>query len=107
MPENDALLENALQIIHTHLSNEYFSVDMLCKELGVSERQLQRKLKASTQKSPNQLISSIRLNLAKELILSKADTISEIAYKTGFSNPSYFSKCFKKEFAISPSDLKN
>ena len=107
LPENDALLENALQIIHTHLSNEYFSVDMLCKELGVSERQLQRKLKASTQKSPNQLISSIRLNLAKELILSKADTISEIAYKTGFSNPSYFSKCFKKEFAISPSDLKN
>ncbi len=105
--QNDTLVEKAIQIIDMHLSNEYFSVDMLCKEMGISERQLQRKLKASTQKSPNQLISTIRLNLAKELILSKADTISEIAYKTGFSNPSYFSKCFKKEFDISPSDLKN
>ncbi len=105
--KNDTFLENVLQTIDKHLSNEYFGVEMLYKEVGVSERQLQRKLKAITQKSPNQLISSLRLNLAKELILSQDDTISEIAFKTGFSNPSYFSKCFKKEFDISPSDLKN
>lgn len=107
LSQNDTFFENVIQIINTHISNEYFGVDMLCKELGVSERQLQRKLKEVMQKSPNQLISSMRLNLAKELILSTKDTISEIAYKTGFSNPSYFSKCFKKEFKISPSDLKH
>jgi len=39
--------------------------------------------------------------------MSTQDTISEVAYKTGFSNPSYFSKCFKKEFSINPSDLKS
>ncbi len=106
MAQYDSFLETVVQTINTHLSNEDFGVVMLCKEIGVSERQLQRKLKAITQKSPNQLISSIRLNLAKELILSTQDTISEIAFKTGFSNPSYFSKCFKKEFNVNPSDLK-
>jgi len=105
--QNDSFLENVIQTIDINLSNEYFSVEMLCREIGVSERQLQRKLKEITQKSPNQLISTIRLNLAKELILSTQDTISEIAFKTGFSNPSYFSKCFKKEFGVSPSDLKS
>jgi len=103
----DKFLKDVVQLINTHLDNESFGVEMLCKELAVSERQLQRKLKEMVQKSPNQLISSMRLNLAKELILNNDGTISEIAFKTGFSNPSYFSKCFKKEFDISPSDLKN
>ena len=106
-PQDNTLLENVIQTINTHLSNECFGVDLLCKEVGVSERQLQRKLKEIAKISPNQLISSMRLNLAKEFLLSSQDTISEIAFKTGFSNPSYFSKCFRKEFNISPSDLKD
>jgi pimeloyl-ACP methyl ester carboxylesterase/AraC-like DNA-binding protein len=106
LTQDNSFLEKVIQTINTHIGNEYFGVEMLCREIGVSERQLQRKLKASTQKSPNQLISSMRLLLAKELILSTQYTVSEIAFKTGFSNPSYFSKSFKKEFSISPSDLK-
>ncbi|MTI39071.1 alpha/beta fold hydrolase, partial [Fulvivirga lutimaris] len=104
-PQNDSFLENVLQIIDLHISNELFGVDMLCREIGMSERQVQRKLKAITNKSPNQLISSVRLYRAKELILTHDDNISEIAYKTGFSNPSYFTKCFKREFGLGPSDL--
>ncbi|MGB5818532.1 MAG: alpha/beta fold hydrolase [Saonia sp.] len=107
LPQNDSFLENVIQSIDSHLSNEYFGVEMLCKEIGVSERQLQRKLKAIIDKSPNQLISSVRLHRAKELLLSQQNTIAEIAFQTGFSNPSYFSKCFKKEFVVSPSDLIN
>ncbi|MBQ0733523.1 alpha/beta fold hydrolase [Aquimarina celericrescens] len=103
----DSFLQRVIQNINNHLSNDYFGVTMLCKEIGVSERQLQRKLKTITNKSPNQLISSIRLNKAKELLISNHSTISEIAFQTGFSSPSYFSKCFKKEFAVSPSDLIN
>lgn len=105
LPQNESFLENVLQSIDNHLSNESFGVEMLCRELAVSERQLQRKLKAVTNKSPNQLISSVRLHRAKELILAQENQISEIAYLTGFSNPSYFSKCFKKEFGINPSAL--
>ena len=102
---NDSFLENVLQCIDEHLSNEVFGVEMLCRELGISERQLQRKLKAITNKSPNQLITSVRLHRAKELMLNSENNIAEIAYSTGFNNPSYFSKCFKKEFAQSPSEF--
>ena len=91
-PQNDSFLEDVLQSIDTNLENELFGVEMLCRELAISERQLQRKLKSTTNKSPNQLISSVRLHRAKELLLSQKYNISEIAYKTGFSNPAYFSK---------------
>lgn len=104
-PKNDSFLESVLQSIDAHLSNESFRVEMLCREIGISERQLQRKLKAITNKSPNQLITSVRLHRAKELLLGFRDNIAEAAFKTGFSSPSYFSKCFKKEFGLSPSDL--
>lgn len=103
LPRNDSFLENVLQIIDAHLEDESFSVDMLCREIGISERQLQRKLKAITNKSPIQLISSVRLHRAKELLLGSENNITEIAFQTGFSNPSYFSKRFKEEFRISPS----
>jgi AraC-like DNA-binding protein len=105
LPNRDSFLENVLQSIENHLSHEHFGVEKLCREIGVSERQLQRKLKAITNKSPNQLITSVRLHRAKELLNNSDFNIAEIAFKTGFSSPSYFSKCFKKEFGLSPTEL--
>ncbi|MEM1325495.1 MAG: alpha/beta fold hydrolase [Bacteroidota bacterium] len=99
------LLDNVMQCIQDNLDNEAFSIEDLCQQTGLSERQLQRKLKAITNKSPNQLIRSVRLHRAKELLLNQSDSIADIAFQTGFSTPSYFSKCFKKEFGMSPSDL--
>jgi pimeloyl-ACP methyl ester carboxylesterase/AraC-like DNA-binding protein len=101
----DSFLENILKVIDDHLGNGSFGVEMLCREIGVSERQLQRKLKAITNKSPIQLISSFRLHRAKELLLKQEQNIAEIAYQTGFSNPSYFSRSFKKEFGVTPSEF--
>jgi len=106
LPKNDSFLENVLQQIDDHLGDELFSVEILCNELAISERQLQRKLKAITNKSPIQLISSVRLHRAKELLLKGEYNIAEISYQAGFSNPSYFSKSFKKEFGITPSALQ-
>ena len=103
--KNGFLLKRVLECIEAHLTNEQFSVELLCQKIGLSERQLQRKLKAITNKSPNQLIRSVRLHRAKALLLQRSDTVSEVAYKTGFANPSYFSKVFKKEFGISPSEI--
>ncbi|MEQ8473047.1 MAG: alpha/beta fold hydrolase [Marinoscillum sp.] len=105
LPQNDSVLENVLQSIDVHLESESFGVEMLCREVGISERQLQRKIKAITNKSPNQLITSVRLHRAKELLIAKKGNIAEIAFKTGFGSPSYFSKCFRKEFGLSPSDF--
>lgn len=103
--KDDFLLERVLQCIDKNLNNGQFSVEILCQEIGLSERQLQRRLKAITNKSPNQIIRSVRLNQAKVLLLQRSATIAEVAFLTGFSTPSYFSKVFKKEFGISPSEL--
>jgi AraC-like DNA-binding protein len=105
--QNESFLENVLQSIELHLSNENFGVDKLCLGVGISERQLQRKLKATTNKSPNQLISSVRLHKAKELLSNQEYNISDIAYLVGYSSPSYFSKSFKKVFGVSHSELTN
>lgn len=105
LPKSDSFLENVLQSIDDNLSDESFSVEMLCQEIGISERQLQRKLKAITNKSPVKLISSVRLHRAKELLMTSDETVAEIAFQTGFSSPSYFSKCFKRAFGHSPSEL--
>lgn len=102
-PKSDSLLENVLHSIDSHLSEEWFGMETLCREVGMSERQLQRKLKAVTNKSPIQLINSVRLHRAKEKMLATDLNITEIAYQTGFSSPSYFSKCFKQEFGETPS----
>ncbi|WP_299259861.1 alpha/beta fold hydrolase [uncultured Aquimarina sp.] len=107
LSKHNSFLEKVLRNIYNHLGNDCFGVNTLCMEIGVSERQLQRKLKAITNKSPNQFISSVRLHHAKELLLNQQNTVAEIAFQIGFSSPSYFSKCFKKEFAISPSELVN
>lgn len=106
LPQNDSFLGNVLQHIDEHLDDELFSVEILCNKIGISERQLQRKLKAVTVKSPVQLISSVRLHRAKELLLGKKFNIAEVGYQTGFSNPSYFSKSFKRQFGITPSDFQ-
>jgi len=103
LPENDSFLDKVLQHIDENLGDELFGVEILCNKIGISERQLQRKLKAVTIKSPNQLISSVRLHRAKALLLENKYNIAEVGYQTGFSNPSYFSKSFKKEFGITPS----
>ncbi|MBC8757446.1 alpha/beta fold hydrolase [Kordia sp. YSTF-M3] len=103
----DSFLEDILRIIDHYIDNTRFGVEMLTKKAEISERQLQRKIKETTGKSPSQLIMFIRLRKAKTELLSNNHTVSEIAFKFGFSSPSYFSKCFKKEFGIRPTEVIN
>ena len=106
MLSNDVFLKEVLKIIYHNIDNELFSVEFLSKEMRLSERQLQRKIKALTNKSPSQLILSTRLCKAKQALLVENDTVSRIAFQYGFSSPSYFSKCFKKEFGVRPTTIK-
>ncbi|WP_298515712.1 alpha/beta fold hydrolase [uncultured Kordia sp.] len=103
----DSFLEDVLKIINEHIDNNAFGVEMLTKETGVSERKLQRRIKETTSKSPSQLIMFVRLNKARTALLNNNETVAEIAFKFGFSSPSYFSKCFKKEFGIRPTEVFN
>ena len=92
--------------INMNVSNVNYTIDKLSKGIGLSRAQLYRKINSMSSTSPVQLLRDIRLRNALNLIKDRELTISEIAYEMGFSNPSYFSKCFKEKFGISPSQIK-
>ncbi|MFW6327917.1 MAG: helix-turn-helix domain-containing protein, partial [Bacteroidota bacterium] len=102
----DALfLEKADKAVKQNIDNPGFSIEDLCAELAISRSGLHRKLKAITGLSTTDFIRSIRMKHAALLIKSKAGQISEIAFKVGFSDVSYFSKCFKKQFGSTPTEF--
>ena len=81
------------------------TVDDLAAAMNLSRVQLYRKVKAISGSSPVELLRSARLNRGYQLLVKGDKTIAEVAYEVGFTAPSYFTKCFKDEFGISPSDL--
>ncbi|MGB5436982.1 MAG: response regulator, partial [Maribacter sp.] len=98
-------LQKVIQAINEDLGNSAFGSGELSSKLHLSESQIYRKLKAITDKSTAVFIRSIRLQKAKEMIETTDKTISEIAYETGFNDPSWFSRAFKEEFGVAPSDI--
>lgn len=88
-----------------NLDNEQLSVEQIGQHFYISRTQLYRKTKALTNQTVSQIILHTRLEKAKELINQQEHSISEIAYQTGFSSPSYFSRAFKKQYGKSPSDM--
>lgn len=84
-------------------NNVNLKTEDFCKPLGISKSQLYRKMVALTGKSPNAFIKEYRLAAALKLLNKKSGNISEIAFETGFSSPSYFSKCFQKRYGYIPS----
>lgn len=95
-------LEKLIAIVEHNMSNEDFSVDMLSDEIGMSSRNLNRKLQALLNTTPTDFIKSIRLQRAADLLSQNSGTIAEIAFQTGFRTAAYFSSSFKKHFGISP-----
>lgn len=93
-------------VVEAHLSDSDISVDDLAAEMNLSRVQLYRKVKAITGASPIELLRTARLNRAYQLLLTTDKNISEVAYGVGFTAPSYFTKCFKEEFGVGPSDLQ-
>lgn len=92
-------------VVEARLSNSDITVDDLAEAMNLSRVQLYRKVKAISGSSPNELLRTARLNRAYQLLLTTDKNISEVAYEVGFTAPSYFTKCFKDEFGVSPSDL--
>ena len=93
-------------VVEARLANSDLSVDDLAAAMNLSRVQLYRKVKAISGSSPIELLRTARLNRGYQLLLQTNKTISEIAYEIGFTAPSYFTRCFKNEFGISPSDLQ-
>ncbi len=94
------------EIIQQHLADSDFSVERLGEEIGLSRVQLYRKVKVLTGKTPVELLRKARLMKARTMVTTTDRSIAEIAYATGFTSPSYFNKCFKDEFGVSPGGMR-
>jgi DNA-binding response OmpR family regulator len=103
---DEAFLMKVLASIEQSMGDEAFSVENLARDVAMSYSQLHRKLTALLNQSPNELIRSMRLQRAKDLIERGAGTISEIAYTVGFGSPAYLTKCFREQFGIVPSQVR-
>ena len=101
-------LESLDEVLQSELSNTLLKPMDIAAQMGVCERQLQRKLKQLTGASPVQYLNQLRLKRGYEYLKSgEFQTISEVAYKVGYKYPDYFSKSFKKFFGIKPNELLN
>ena len=104
-------LNHVMDVMKENYKNPEFEVANFCEAVGVSKTMLNQKLQSLVGQSAGQFIRNYRLNLARDLLLKhrgqKDTSISEIAYEVGFNDPKYFTRCFTKEFNITPRELLN
>ena len=99
---SDTLIANVLDAIKRHYEDSEYSVDRLSVDVGLSRVHLNRRLQALMHVSPSTLIKEIRLRQAAYLLCSREVSVSEVAYKVGFSSQTYFSTSFKDRFGMPP-----
>ena len=104
--QDKSFVDNLRDVIHRNMGDSDFSVERLGEEIGLSRVQLYRKVKALTGLTPVELLRKARLERARRLVEKTDRSISEIAYEVGFTAPSYFNKCFKDEFGVSPGSMR-
>ncbi|RIH66998.1 response regulator [Mariniphaga sediminis] len=94
------------RIIEQNIGKEDLSVDELGQRAGMSRVHLYRKIKKLTDMSVSEFANSVKLRKSLELLKNSGKSIAEIAYESGFSSPSYFTRCFKDQFKMSPSEFR-
>ena len=99
-------IEQAEAFVLENISNEQFGVSELADEMYMSRSNLLRKIKKQTELSASQFIRQVRLQKGMELLKETELTVSEISYKVGFSNNSYFIKCFREHYGFSPGESR-
>jgi len=105
-PDEEQLLSNVMDHVEANWARPDFNVRSFSKALGYNYSQLYKRLIHLTGKTPNNFIKEFRLHKALVLLHDHSDSISEIADNTGFSSPTYFSKCFLKKYGIRPSKYR-
>jgi AraC-like DNA-binding protein len=103
---DQAFLQRALACVEARLEDEQFGVDQLAEAVHMSVSQINRKLKALIDQPAGQLIRSMRLQRAADLLKQNAGTVAEIAYRLGFGSQAHFTTMFQKHFGCTPSEYK-
>lgn len=103
---DELLLEKITNCIEKNMAKEGFNIESLSEEVGVSQKQLYRKMKQLTGMTPINYLRKLRMKKAHALLQSQPNfSITEVLYMIGISNASYFNKCFVEEFGITPKEL--
>lgn len=107
--KNDKFVAKALEVVREYYKDPDLDVATFCTAMGLSKTLLNKKMKEAMGQSVSQFIRTYRLSIAREMLInnavSKTMNISEIAYEVGFNDPKYFTRCFTKEFDVSPSSF--
>lgn len=99
---DERFLDELLAKIEMEIDNSDLSVKSLSKMLGISPTNLYRKIKALTGETATEFIRNIRLKRAAQLLKNEHLNVSDVMYMVGFTHPSYFTRCFKEMFGVSP-----
>ncbi len=106
VPSADAaFIERVRDVVEAEMGDGRFGVDRLAGEVGVSVRQLHRRVKEVTGLTPGGYVRMMRLQRAAQLLERQAGTVSEIAYRVGFNDANYFSRLFRQTFGRTPSEF--
>ncbi len=100
----EKFLDNLKTVLDDKLIESDFSTEKFAQALGMSRMQLHRKLKALTGLSATEFIRTQRLKLAAQMLKKSDSNVSQVGYAVGFNNHSYFTKCFKEQYGIAPSE---
>lgn len=106
-PGERMFLERFKKAAKSHIGDANLRMDDLGSELSLSKVQMYRKVKVLTGKTPAEVLREMRMQKAYSLLKQTDKTISEVAAEVGFAIPGYFSACFKKQFGINPTELRD
>ena len=102
---DEKFMKQLNEIISANLHDPDFNMDTMAELLHMSRSSFYRKIKGVLDLTPNDYLRLERLKLAAQLLKEGNDRVNEICYKVGFNSPSYFSKCFQKQFGVLPKDF--
>ncbi len=105
IPADQVFLKNLEDLIEKNFSNPDLNIDFLSRELGMSRSTFFNRIRELVDVSPNQMIQLVRLKHAARLLQEGGNSITQISYMVGFSNASYFAKCFQKQFGVTPGEF--
>lgn len=103
--DNDFLLRMN-RLIEKNIDNADLSVNFIAEQMNISRSSLFAKIKSLADVTPNEMIQVVRLRRAARLLKEGKYRVSEVCFMVGFNSPSYFSKCFQKQFGVKPTDYK-
>ncbi|MBS1564663.1 MAG: DNA-binding response regulator, partial [Bacteroidetes bacterium] len=100
---DEKFLQQALEVVEKQIDNPDFSVEDFSQAMFMNRVTLYRKILSITGKTPLEFVRSIRLKRAAQLLEKSGKTVAEVAYEVGFNTPKHFTKFFKEEFRVTPS----